>query len=147
MRMVIYESPCAPRQAGPQTGLTGASDAILCGTTADRGKGPAVPGGSVGSASAEKRAGGVVCICGNDMALHHLTRRFARPRGHCPDGQGLGRQRTNSHSGINLCHRANGPEFLGRGNLQDRSDPSPGRHVPIERTTLQQTAIGHPAKS
>jgi len=50
--------------------------------------------------------GGVLCVCGKDQAQSCFMRRLPHRHGHSPVGQGLGRQRTTSHYGINLYIRA-----------------------------------------
>jgi len=56
--------------------------------------------------------GGVVCVCGKDQAQRLIMRRLPHCHSHSPEGQGLGRQRTTSHYGINLYIRA-GPGIPG----------------------------------
>ena len=49
--------------------------------------------------------GGVLRVCGKDQARFKIARRLLLRHGHSLKGQGLGRQQTTSHYGINLCVR------------------------------------------
>jgi hypothetical protein len=74
----------------------------------------------MGSAGKTCFAGGVVCVCGNDLARLGFARRPVNCHGRIPEGQGPGKHRSTYHSGINLFVRAKGPGIPWRDGCQRR---------------------------
>jgi hypothetical protein len=68
MRIVIYNSPCAPGLAGPLQALTGLCGAIFCETATRTGRGPDKASGGMEIARGIVPPGGVLCVCGKELA-------------------------------------------------------------------------------
>jgi len=68
MRIVIYNSPCAPGLAGPEEVPAGLSGAFLCEIAVCPGENPGMADGCIGIAGGKRAPGGVLCVCGKDQA-------------------------------------------------------------------------------
>jgi len=106
MRIVIYNSPCAPGLVRPVRAGTGINGAFLYETAAQTGSDSDTMSGCMEIARGKIPPGGVVCVCGRESAKWRYLRRMLRRHGRGPIGQGPGRQQSTSHYGINLFIRA-----------------------------------------